>query len=193
MAMKAPAEQATAGQAADQAVTVMLTEYERLKAEQQARIGFRDNLLYASLAASAAVIAAVASARILALLLVLPIASVVLGWTYLANDHAISAIGRYLRDQLDARLAALVDQPGPLLGWESVHRADRRRRSRKVLQLAVDLIAFTAVPMAAIVTVNAVGPRLVVVVIVSLAETAMVALLACQMVAYGDLQRPCTG
>jgi hypothetical protein len=37
---------------------ILITEYERLKEEQKVRIGFRDNLLYVSIAAMASVIAA---------------------------------------------------------------------------------------------------------------------------------------
>ena len=40
-----------------------------------------------------------------------------LGWTYLANDHMITAIGRYVREH-----PAL-----PEMGWETDHPADPRR------------------------------------------------------------------
>jgi hypothetical protein len=167
--------------------TVLLTEYEKLKAEQQTRIGFRDNLLYATLGAAAAVIAAVASARILPLLLLLPVTTTVLGWTYLVNDHMITAIGKYLRKDLEPRLATLINHPGVLFGWERDHHDDRRRRSRKTLQLAVNLTAFTLPPLAALVIVVVAIPISALLAVGCLAEVTMVAVLAVQMVLYADL------
>lgn len=50
-----------------------------------------------------------------------------LGWAYLANDHMITAIGRYVREH-------------PVIGasmrWETEHPAGTRRASRKTIQLA---------------------------------------------------------
>ncbi|WP_329909262.1 hypothetical protein [Streptomyces sp. SP18BB07] len=39
----------------------------------------------------------------------------------------------------------------PVFGWETAHRGDARRRSHKLIQCAVDLGAFCAVPLAALV------------------------------------------
>ncbi len=86
---------------------LLLAEYQSVKDEQKARIGFRDNLLYVTLAVVAAVIAAAAQARQTSMLLALPPVCVVLGWTYLVNDEKISAIGRYVRGELTPRLAAV--------------------------------------------------------------------------------------
>ncbi|GAA3977750.1 hypothetical protein [Streptomyces plumbiresistens] len=131
---------------------LLLAEYQSVKDEQKARIGFRDNLLYVTLAVVAAVIAATAQAKQASMLLALPPVCVVLGWTYLVNDEKISAIGAYVRENLGPRLASLA-QPGggfEAFGWETAHRGDTRRRSRKVLQTVVDLTAFCAVPLAAL-------------------------------------------
>lgn len=87
---------------------LLMAEYEQIKSEQRSRIGFRDNLLYATLASMAAVITAVLRKDgQTELLLLLPPVSVLLGWTYLVNDEKISAIGRYVRDELTPKLAAL--------------------------------------------------------------------------------------
>lgn len=110
---------------------IALAEYTQVKGEQVARIGFRDNLIYATLVAIAATLTAAHSGNRDYLLLV-PAATFVLGWTYLANDAMISAIGRYFREH-----ATL-----PGLGWELSHPADRHRASRKATQLAVDLVTF---------------------------------------------------
>ncbi|MEU7208071.1 hypothetical protein AB0B06_06660 [Streptomyces sp. NPDC044989] len=140
----------------EQDVTVgqlLLAEYESVKGEQRARIGFRDNLLYVTLAVVAAVIAAAAQAEQPSMLLALPPVCVVLGWTYLVNDEKISAIGLYVRDDLGPRLAELAAHGGRFatFGWEAYHRTDTRRRSRKVIQTVIDLTAFCAVPLAALV------------------------------------------
>lgn len=85
---------------AEQDVTVgqlLLAEYQSVKDEQKARIGFRDNLLYVTLGVVAAVVAAAAQAKQTSMLLALPPVCVVLGWTYLVNDEKISAIGAYVR------------------------------------------------------------------------------------------------
>ncbi|WP_055494879.1 hypothetical protein [Streptomyces sp. TP-A0356] len=134
---------------------LLLAEYQSVKDEQKARIGFRDNLLYVTLAAVAAVIAAAAQAGQAAMLLALPPVCVVLGWTYLVNDEKISAIGAYVRRELGPRLAELAAPDGEeraaAFGWESFHRGDARRVSRKVVQCVVDLLAFCVVPLTALV------------------------------------------
>ncbi|MFJ8142540.1 hypothetical protein [Streptomyces sp. NPDC096013] len=139
----------------EQDVTVgqlLLAEYHSIKDEQKARIGFRDNLLYVTLGVVAAVIAAAAQAKQASMLLALPPVCVVLGWTYLVNDQKISAIGAYVRDELGPRLAVLAQPGGGFqpFGWETAHRGDRRRGSRKAVQIAVDLTAFCVVPLAAL-------------------------------------------
>ncbi|MCX4765054.1 hypothetical protein OG562_29595 [Streptomyces sp. NBC_01275] len=128
---------------------LLLAEYQTVKDEQKARIGFRDNLLYVTLAVVAAVIAAAAQARQASMLLALPPVCVVLGWTYLVNDEKISVIGRYIRGELGPRLAALTGS-ADVFGWEAYHRGDSRRRTRKIVQCVVDLLAFCAVPLAAL-------------------------------------------
>lgn len=183
------------GQRVDRGVTLaelLVAEYAALKEEQRARIGFRDNLLYATLAAMAAVVAgALQSGNKAQLLLVLPPVSVVLGWTYLVNDEKISAIGRYVREELTPRLAALADGRGGVrvFGWESAHRSDRRRGSRKILQLIVDLLTFCAAPTAAMIVFWVLGPVPAPLLAVSLAELALVAVLGWQIALYADLGR----
>src|SRR3954465_5476232 len=136
---------------------VLMAEYERLKEEQKVRIGFRDSLIYATLASMAAVItAALAPGAPATLLLLLPPVTTLLGWTYLVNDEKVSAIGRYIRDDLGPRLAAEVE--AEVFGWEAAHPSDPHRRSRKILQLSVDLGGFCVPPLAAIVIFWINGP-----------------------------------
>ncbi|MFC7534173.1 hypothetical protein [Actinoplanes sp. GCM10030250] len=165
---------------------LLLAEYERLKEEQKVRIGFRDNLIYATLASMAGVIAAALSAKGHAnLLLLLPPVTTLLGWTYLVNDEKVSAIGRYIRDDLGSRLAATVNTG--VFGWEIAHRSDPRRRTRKVLQLAVDLGGFCAPALTAIVIYWANGPLRWPFVVVSIIEAAAVCGLAVEIIRYADL------
>ncbi|MFI9762137.1 hypothetical protein ACIHFB_29895 [Streptomyces sp. NPDC051963] len=179
---------------AEQDVTVgqlLLAEYQSVKDEQKARIGFRDNLLYVTLAVVAAVIAAAAQAEQASMLLALPPVCVVLGWTYLVNDDKISAIGAYVREDLGPRLAALAEPGGVFqaFAWETGHRGDPRRRSRKAIQLAVDLTAFCAVPFAALVVFWAGGTSGALLVVLSVVEALAVAGLGTQVVLYARAAR----
>jgi hypothetical protein len=74
----------------------------------------------------------------------------VLGWTYLANDQKISAIGRHIRSVLAPQLETFLRSDIPLFTWETQHRADGYRRLRKAGQLAVDLLTFCIPALAAI-------------------------------------------
>ncbi|MER6139973.1 hypothetical protein ABT174_07925 [Streptomyces sparsogenes] len=170
---------------------LLIVEYEQVKEEQRARIGFRDNLLYATLASMAAIITfSLQGGGRPELLLLLPPASVLLGWTYLVNDEKISAIGRYVRQDLGPRLTALVPERPRVFGWETAHRDDHRRISRKRLQLAADLLLFTVAPVAALVVYWTSGPARWPLMGVSVAETLLIAVLAAQIVVYADLHRP---
>ncbi|MEV7624100.1 hypothetical protein [Actinoplanes sp. NPDC089786] len=165
---------------------LLLAEYERLKEEQKVRIGFRDSLIYASLASMAAVITAALTSRGHAnLLLLLPPVTTLLGWTYLTNDEKVSAIGRYIREDLGRRLAAEVE--AEVFGWEAAHRSDPHRRSRKMLQLIVDLGGFCAPALVAIVIFWINGPLRSPFVVVSIAEAVFVCGLAVSIVRYADL------
>lgn len=167
---------------------LLLAEYDQVKQEQRARIGFRDNLIYATFGTMAAVIGATLTrSGQLEMLLLLPPLSVILGWTYLVNDEKISAIGRYVRNQLAPRLRDLTPQRADVFGWESAHRHDAHRRSRKRIQLAVDLLTFCAAPLAALVVYWVLGPVRWPLLLVSVAETALVLGLAFQVVRYAEL------
>ncbi|MGX2993354.1 hypothetical protein JNUCC64_03515 [Streptomyces sp. JNUCC 64] len=169
---------------------VLLGEYTALKAEQSARIAARDNLMYATLAAlvlTATAVAGTAGHRELVLLL--PPVCLVLGWTYLVNDEKVSAIGGYLRAELTPRLAvASGADPGDVLGWETAHRAQPRRTTGKYLQLAVDLVMFVAPALTALAVFWATGPGDPVLLAVSAAELAAVAVLATRVVVSADLR-----
>ncbi|MGN9819172.1 hypothetical protein ACTMUQ_27965 [Streptomyces sp. SD11] len=159
---------------------LLLAEYDRIKEEQKTRIGFRDNLLYFTLAASTTVLAIAAQSAQAQLLLAVPVICLVLGWTYLVNDEKISAVGCYVRSQLGPRLAELSGASGAVFGWEIYHRDDASRTTRKRLQTAVDLFTYSALPMTCVTAFwcsPAVQPLPV---IVSLAQTLALAVLGWQ-------------
>jgi hypothetical protein len=152
---------------------VALAEYAQIKAEQVARLGTRDNLIYAALVVIGGTVT-VAHSGSRAWLLLIPAAVFVLGWTYLANDHMISAIGRYFREH-----PAL-----PGLGWESEHPADNRRTSRKLMQLAVDLVTFCGSGLTALVIFwSSPGPE-VLPLLASAVEAVALVVLAVQFIGY---------
>lgn len=173
----APAER-TCARPAHKPGDLALAEYQQLKTEQVARIGFRDNLIYVTLVAIAGTLTLTHSAHSRGYLLLAPAVAFVLGWTYLANDHMITAIGRYVREH--PALSAM--------RWETDHPADRRRASRKTIQLTVDLTAFCGSALAALAAFwLAPGPRPPLLVLASAAEALAMGLLAWQFIAYAEL------
>lgn len=141
---------------------LLKAEFDRLKAEQTQRIGFRDNMIFVQFAAIGAVtswvFANVDKSTSTYALLIIPWVCVALGWTYVVNDHMISRIGRYFRWVMEPRAQRLSDfEPieiterddsgkpiiiSEVFGWEPFHRVDSRRASRKKIQLAVDELTF---------------------------------------------------
>ncbi|GHF39110.1 hypothetical protein GCM10018790_16150 [Kitasatospora xanthocidica] len=126
---------------------ILLAEYDCLKEEQKTRIGFRDNLLYFTLAAATAVVAVTVQSGQSRLLLFVPAICLILGWTYLVNDEKISAIGCYVRDRLGPRLGELASAHSTVFNWEVYHRNVAGRTTRKRLQTAVDLFTYLVLPM----------------------------------------------
>jgi len=124
---------------------IYLKEYEKLKEEQAARIGFRDNLLYVTLGVFGGVLSFVLVNKAYYYgLLVLPWVCLVLGWTYLVNDEKITALGKYIRRTLTERIREQIGSGDlePIFGWEIAHRDDDRRKRRKIEQLFIDEITF---------------------------------------------------
>lgn len=165
---------------------LLLAEYDRIKEEQKTRIGFRDNLLYFTLAAVTTVLAITVQSTQTQLLLAVPVVCLVLGWAYLVNDEKISAIGCYIRDQLGPRLAELSGAHDGVFGWEIYHRDDASRTTRKRLQTAVDLFTYLALPMICVTAFwcsPGVQPLLVT---ASLAQTLALAVLGWQFLRYAE-------
>jgi hypothetical protein len=92
---------------------VMLAEYSALRAEVDRRANVQWNVLALQIS-SAGVIASLAISRVadIALLLVIPLSSYMLGSRYILHDYHIKLISRYIRDSLSGRLQGH-------LAWES--------------------------------------------------------------------------
>lgn len=168
-------------------------EYATLKDEQLKRIIFRDNMVYVLLVVTGAVLSiAVGRLRSPQILLIMPWASFVLGWTYLVNDEKISAIGRYLRRELRPKLKELTGGEGEaVLGWELVHRSDSRRVERKVIQLLVDEATFVLPGLVTVRTYLAIAPPTAptALLLVASAELALMLALAFQIARYADFTK----
>lgn len=177
----------------DPIIKVWLLEYDKLKAEQTQRIGFRDNLLYVTLGLFVTVMsfAASNSANYYAFL-ILPWASLILGWTYLVNDEKISAIGRYIRLTLVEKVKEKTGhaEVESLFGWEIAHRSDRRRSLRKIEQLIVDEITFVVSGIIALISFWILVPGAALAIhVVGGVELILLLILGWEILIYADLAK----
>ncbi|HEY0447828.1 hypothetical protein [Actinophytocola sp.] len=84
---------------------VMLAEYAALRAEIDRRATVQWHVFALQLAAAGAIASvAVSTAANVALLVIIPVSSYMLGFRYLLHDFHIKLIHRYLRDSLSERL-----------------------------------------------------------------------------------------
>ncbi|MDJ0703930.1 MAG: hypothetical protein QNJ46_11675 [Leptolyngbyaceae cyanobacterium MO_188.B28] len=176
-------------------LNVYLQEYGKLKDEQAQRIGFRDNLLYVTLALFGTVLAFALGEKANPYgLLVLPWVSLVLGWTYLVNDQKISAIGRYIRYKLVDKVGGIIGKTNTdiesIFGWEIAHRGDKRRKQRKIEQLIIDEIAFVFSGLAALIAfrhmVSQVNGAIQ---LLCLVELVLLIVLGVEILRYADLAK----
>ncbi len=139
---------------------VYLHEYSKLKDEQTQRIGFRDNLLYVTLVAFGAILSFALSQKTEVAskavgdvanntnyyaLLVIPWVCLILGWAYLVNDQKISALGKYIREDLRPKINPEIGKETAeesTFYWEIQNRNNPQRQQRKIKQLVIDEITF---------------------------------------------------
>jgi hypothetical protein len=177
----------------DLMLKVWLAEYEKLKAEQAQRIGFRDNLLYVTLAIFGVIIpTAISDPTKYYALLVIPWICLILGWTYLINDEKISAIGRYIRLTLVEKVQQKTGHPDveSLFGWEIAHRSDPRRSRRKIEQLIIDEITFVLSGILALAVFFLLVPKAALAVyILGGFELILLLVLGWEIIIYADLAK----
>ena len=121
-----------------------LLEYDKLKEEQVARIGFRDNLLYVTLVLFGGILSLTRGANFYGIL-VIPCICIVLGWTYLVNDEKITSIGVYIQTELSLEIESLVQDnlsKNKVFKWEDFNRSGKGRKRRKIEQFIVNECAF---------------------------------------------------
>lgn len=170
-------------------------EYEKLKDEQTARIGFRDNLIYVSLGVFGGLLSfSLADTTHQYALLIVPWVSVVLGWTYLINDEKISSIGAYIRDDLCRRVQGELELTPPhanlVFAWEIYHRRDKHRVRRKIQQLVVDQIAFVGPGIASLSAVMLIGPKLTLLLLsIVVVDAVFLLWIAAEIFVYSDFRR----
>lgn len=175
----------------DPILEIFFKEYDKLKSEQAQRIGFRDNLLYVTLALFSTVIPfALSNPTNYYALLVIPWVCLILGWTYIVNDQKISAIGHYIRYKLVDKIK---EQTGysdleTLFGWEIAHRNDPRRKRRKIQQLMIDEITFVVSGLVALVAFWYLVPsRPIGITLLSWIEWLLLIALGVETLIYADL------
>jgi hypothetical protein len=97
-------------------VQVLLAEYAGLRAEIERRTNLQWSVFALQLASAGAITSvAISTAGNLALLLMIPVSSYMLGSRYILHDFHIKLIRRYLRDESDLR---------DVLGWERWRREE---------------------------------------------------------------------
>ncbi|MCP4699681.1 MAG: hypothetical protein GY862_22950, partial [Gammaproteobacteria bacterium] len=141
---------------------IYLAEYTKLKEEQLRRITFRDvNIPLSTFLVIASTLSAMFrsstqdNADGYYLLLLIPLISITLGWSFIANDEKISTIGDYLEKKLKKNIMESggfsVYGATSLFGWEAYHKDEDHKEGRKWSQFVVNIITFVCSGIAAIV------------------------------------------
>jgi hypothetical protein len=97
----------------DNSTEILLAEYAALRSEAERRANIQWNVFALQIASAGAIVSlAIASTTNVALLLVVPLVSYMLGNRYILHDFHLKLIRRYVRDSLSSRLSGH-------LQWES--------------------------------------------------------------------------
>lgn len=110
--------------------------YQALKAEQSARITFRDGALYINLVALISIVGAYVQQGDLQVLLLIPTSAAVFSMLYGANDFYITRISQFVEHQGTAHGE-----------WEVFHRRGVAYRVQKVIRHILVLASFFVVPV----------------------------------------------
>jgi len=124
---------------------IYLREFEGLREEINSRIGYRDNLIYVTLASIGGLITYTFSQEKNNYgLLILPLVTFILGWMYVLNDEKISAIGYYFKGKLSNKIKLLLEifNHDCIFEWEEFLRSKERKRLHKGFQIFVNQLTF---------------------------------------------------
>jgi hypothetical protein len=111
----------------DDATQILLAEYAALRAEAERRATIQWNVIALQLASAGAITGlAIAAAANVALLLIVPLMSYMLGHRYLLIDVHLKLIRRYIRDSLSTRLSGQLQWEG----WRDQELAPEVARQR---------------------------------------------------------------
>ncbi len=124
-------------------------------------------------------------------LLVLPLVSIILGWTYLVNDHKISIIGQYIQEDLLKKVQKDIGENNTSLndifGWEYFHR-DRNpvaQGLRKFQQWLIDELTFVGSGMLGLILFyNEVPHKSIIIEVVLLIELILLILIGIEILLY---------
>lgn len=173
--------------------TYLIAEYEKLKDEQQKRIGFRDNMIFVTLAAIGAVFSfSLENPQYNIALLVLPFICITLGWTYLVNDEKISSIGGYLKKDLIPKISEYGKSENLTLesNWEVYLKKSESRKQRKWIQLFVDLSIFCISGFLSIIALYILRDKLSIFYKILLGfEIILLIFLASQFIKYAEIKK----
>jgi hypothetical protein len=97
----------------DDVTQILLAEYAALRAEAERRTPIQWNVVALQLASAGAITSlAIAAAANVALLLIVPLMSYMLGNRYILHDVPLKLIRRYIRDSLSTRLSGHLQREG---------------------------------------------------------------------------------
>jgi hypothetical protein len=124
-----------------------------------------------------------------AALLLVPPALLIVGWSYVMTDRAITAQGTYIREKLAPRVQAQLPERPEVFGWETECRSDAHRQRRMRAWLIVHLGMYCLFPLVAIGAVFALDSRpSVVTIVIAGMEIPWVFALAREITRYADLK-----
>lgn len=111
----------------DDVTQILLAEYAALRAEAERRTTIQWNVVALQLASAGAITSlAIAAAGNVALLLIVPLMSYMLGNRYILHDVHLKLIRRYIRDSLSTRLSGQLQWEG----WRDQELAPEVARQR---------------------------------------------------------------
>ena len=134
-------------------LNILLLEYDKLKEEQNSRISMRDSLIYISLGIFGAIFSfTMTNQSFMYTLLLIPPLSFILSWLYISNDSKILEIKKYIKNNLEPKIAKLFPDKIEIFEWEKTYRDNSFKKLKKVTQFLVEEITFSVSAISALIT-----------------------------------------